>query len=384
MSEDPHGETKAVQPESVGGYEPYFSTERGEMVLADSRETLAGLASASVDLIVTSPPFPLLRKKEYGNVAEAEYLEWFRGFAAEFRRVLKPEGSLVLDLGGAWLPGLPAKSPYQFRLLLMLIDELGFHLAHDMYWWQPSRLPSPAEWVTVRRVRTKDAVNTIWWLSPSGWPKADNRRVSVPYSKSQIRRIADGEKPLVKPSGHATTESLGNDNGAAIPPNLIALPHSESSSAYLAYCAAEGITPHPARFPTGLPEYFVRMLTDRGDFVVDPFGGSCATGEVCERLDRRWLCIDQEEQYLAGAVGRFHPAPSGGGYDETEAHCREAEQARLFEGSGYQSGRPSQPAAGSSAQSYAVPNPAALWAGVPEETLSVAGGRTHHSTGPSR
>ena len=345
---------------------PYFSTERGEMVLADSREALADLASGSVDLIVTSPPFPLVRQKEYGNEAEAEYLEWFKTFAAEFRRVLKPAGSLVLDLGGAWVPGLPAKSPYQFRVLLMLIDDLGFHLAHDMYWWQPSRLPSPAEWVTIRRVRPKDAVNTIWWLSPSGWPKADNRRVAVPYSQSQIRRIADGEKPLVKPSGHATTVNLGNDNGAAIPPNLIALPHTESNSAYLAYCASEGIAPHPARFPTGLPEYFVRMLTDRGDFVVDPFGGSCATGEVCERLDRRWLCIEREEKYLAGAVGRFTEPNEVG---EAGGEPMKAQQFRLFEGFDCQSGRPSKPTA-----SYAVPNPAALWDGIPSGKINAGGG----------
>lgn len=352
------------------------------MVLADSCEVLAGLASASVDLIVTSPPFPLVRKKEYGNEAEAEYLDWFRAFAAEFLRVLKPEGSLVLDLGGAWLPGLPTKSPYQFRVLLMLIDEIGFHLAHDMYWWQPSRLPGPAEWVNIRRVRPKDAVNTIWWLSPSGWPKADNRRVSVPYSKSQVKRIAEGETPRVKPSGHYTTVNLGNDNGAAIPPNLIALPHTENNSAYLAYCAAEGIAPHPARFPTGLPEYFVRLLTDRGDFVVDPFSGSCATGEVCERLDRRWLCIEREEEYLVGAVGRFLPAPSS-----SEGGCpaiSESEQARLFNGAVYQPDPFPKPAAASAAPSYAVPNPAALWAGVPEGSLNADGGRSRHLTEPAR
>jgi len=76
----------------------------------------------------------------------------------------------------------------------------------------------------------------------------------------------------------------------------------------LRYCKTLGIKPHPARYPATLPEFFIRMLTDPGDLVVDPFAGSCVTGEVCERIGRKWLCIELEEEYLRGALGRFKGA----------------------------------------------------------------------------
>jgi site-specific DNA-methyltransferase (cytosine-N4-specific) len=74
-----------------------------------------------------------LRKKEYGNVGADEYLDWFRPFGAAFRRVLKPKGSLVIDIGGAWVPGQPTRSLYHYELLIMLCHEFGFHLAQEFF-----------------------------------------------------------------------------------------------------------------------------------------------------------------------------------------------------------------------------------------------------------
>ena len=286
-----------------------LQTAIGEIINADCLQTLAGQTGASIDLIITSPPFGLVRKKEYGNADADDYLSWFRPFAVEFHRCLKASGSLVLDLGGAWNKGTPTRSLYHFKLLILLCEKFGFHLAQEFYWWNPAKLPSPAEWVTVRRVRVKDAVNTLWWLSKSPWPKASNRRVLQPYSDSMNRLLRDGYRPQRRPSGHDISGKFSLDRGAAIPPNLIALANTESNTAYLRYCQARGIKPHPARFPAELPEYFIRMLTDAGDLVVDPFAGSCVTGEVCERLNRRWACIENVEEYCLGARGRFDPPP---------------------------------------------------------------------------
>jgi site-specific DNA-methyltransferase (cytosine-N4-specific) len=180
-------------------------------------------------------------------------------------------------------------------------------LAQEFFWWNPARLPTPAEWVTVRRIRVKDAINCIWWLSPTPWPKASNRRVLQPYSESMKELLEKGYKPMLRPSGHDISDRFSVDNGAAIPPNLIALAHTESNSAYIRYCRKHGLTPHPARFPTEIPEFFIRMLTDAGDLVVDPFAGSCATGEAAERTRRAWICCELIEDYLKGAVGRFLP-----------------------------------------------------------------------------
>lgn len=284
---------------------PFFTTNLGKIYLGDSLDFIPSLESESVDLIMTSPPFGLVRKKEYGNVDADEYLEWFRPFAREFYRILKKAGSLVIDIGGAWVPRQPTRSLYHYELLIMLCKEFHFHLAQEFFWWNPSKLPTPAEWVNIRRVRVKDAVNCVWWLSTTPWPKADNRRVLVPYSDSMKGLLKNGYKAKLRPSGHDISEKFSKDNRASIPPNLIAVANTESNSAYLRYCETHGLKPNPARYPAALPEYFIRMLTDIGDMVVDPFAGSCVTGEVAERLKRRWLCCEIVEEYIEGGVSRF-------------------------------------------------------------------------------
>lgn len=280
-------------------------TTHGRIYHGNSLDVMREHKAASVALVMTSPPFGLTRKKDYGNEQEDDYIEWFRGFAEQFHRILKDDGSLVIDLGGAWKPGIPVRSLYHFKLLIMLCEEYGFHLAQEFYWWNPSKLPTPAEWVNVRRIRVKDGVNTVWWLSKTPWPRASNRRVLQPYSDSMKTLLNNGYKPMLRPSGHDIGDKFSVNNGAAIPPNLIAIPNTESNSRYLRYCKDNGIKAHPARFPAALPEYFVRMLTDPDDVVLDPFAGSCVTGEVSERLERKWICVEIVNSYLLGAMGRF-------------------------------------------------------------------------------
>lgn len=286
----------------------YHKTKHGKIYHGDSLYLLHKiLEPQSVDLIMTSPPFGLTRPKAYGNKTEEQYLRWFRGFAEGFKRVLKPTGSLVIDIGGAWTKGEPSRSLYHFDLLTMLCREFGFHLAQEHFWWNPSKLPTPVEWVNVRRCRVKDAINCIWWLSPTTRPKADNTKILAPYSDSMKKLLKDGYNKSLRPSGHDISDKWKKDNGGAVPPNLLALANTESNSVYSRYCRDKNLTIHPARFPTGLPEYFIRFLTDPGDFVLDPFGGSCVTGEVAEKLERKWICCEMFEPYLEGAIGRFLP-----------------------------------------------------------------------------
>ncbi len=306
---------------------------------------------------MTSPPFGLVRKKEYGNVDAEEYVDWFRSFGTEFFRVLKPAGSLVIDIGGSWNRGQPTRSLYHFELLIMLCREIGFHLAQEFFWWNPAKLPTPAEWVTVRRVRVKDAVNCVWWLSKTPWPKASNRRVLVPYSKAMESLLETGYKPSKRPSGHDISANFNNNN-AAIPPNLLAVPNTESNSRYLRYCKERGLKQHPARFPSDVPEFFIRMLSDPDDMVLDPFAGSCVTGEVADRLKRRWLCCDRSKEYLKGALGRFPEAD-----DETLFQ-------ELPEGKG------------SNRAAYAIQNPNVLWNNLKEEPLPKDGGITRPKVSP--
>ena len=282
-----------------------FETKLGKIYHQDSLDLMKTLPDNSVNLIMTSPPFGLVRKKDYGNVESYEYLDWFKPFAEQFHRILAENGSLVIDIGGAWLAGQPTRSLYHYELLIMLCREFGFHLAQDFFWWNPAKLPTPAEWVNIRRIRVKDAVNCVWWLSKNPWPKASNRRVLIPYSDSMKGLLKNGYDAKLRPSGHDISDKFSSDNGAAIPPNLIAIANTESNSPYLKKCKENNIKPHPARFPIDLPEMFIRMLTDVDDIVLDPFGGSCVTGEAAEKLQRKWICVELDENYIEGAKLRF-------------------------------------------------------------------------------
>lgn len=334
----------------------FHQTKHGRIYHGDSLDVLSKrIKPSSVDLIMTSPPFGLVRKKDYGNADAHEYLDWFRPFAEAFRRALKNTGSLVIDIGGAWNPGLPTRSLYHYELMIMLCKEYGFHLAQDFFWWSPSKLPTPAEWVTVRRIRVKDAINCVWWLSPTPWPKACNRRVLTPYSDSMHQLFKNGYKAKKRPSGHDISEKFSTNNGAAIPPNLLAMPNTESNSRYMRYCKEHGIKPHPARFPAELPEYFIRMLTDPSDLVVDPFGGSCVTGEAAERTGRRWICSELVEEYLEGAVSRFA--------------TQDDDQGELF---GYTKKKQET--------QYSLYHPAALWNGQHYDPLPSDGGQKRQNT----
>jgi len=280
-------------------------------------QLLKAMPGASVDLVMTSPPFALTRKKEYGNEPIERYLEWFMPFCLEIKRILKPSGSFVLDIGGAWVPGAPVRSTYHFELGVRLSKE--FFLAQEFYWVNPARLPTPAEWVTIRRIRVKDSVNMIWWLSPSQYPKADNKKVLQPYSQSMKNLIKNGYKAKKRPSGHDISTQFQKDNGGSIPSNVLSIANTESNSKYLRRCREMSIKPHPARYPESLVRFFVDFLTDENDVVFDPFAGSNVTGAVCESRNRRWVASEQNADYLRGSLGRFDVGPLFRNYEAARA-----------------------------------------------------------------
>lgn len=285
-----------------------YSTDLGSAYIGDSLDLLRTLEPDSVDLIVTSPPFALLRKKAYGNEDQHEYVDWLMEFGRLALPTLKPTGSFVLDLGGAYQRSKPVRSLYQYEVLLRFCNEIGYNLAEEFFWHNPSKLPSPIEWVNKRKIRAKDTVNTLWWFSKTEWPKADVREVLTEYSGRMKKLLENSSKyytPKDRPSGHDISAGFGTDNGGAIPSNLLSIPNSESNSQYLRYCKAVGETGHPARFPSKLPEFFIRFLTEPGDLVVDIFAGSNTTGHVADSLGRRWLACDLDANYVAASSLRF-------------------------------------------------------------------------------
>jgi DNA modification methylase len=282
---------------------PAYTTRLGRCYRADSLEVLRRLPADSVHLVMTSPPFALRRQKAYGNVPASEYVEWFWPFAEQIHRVLRDDGSFVLDLGGGWNPGKGTRSLYPYQLIIRLCEM--FHLAQDFYWFNPSKLPTPAEWVTIRRTRVKDAVTTLWWLSKTENPQADNRRVLRPYSRSMQRLLKNGYQQAMRPSQHEIGPHFRRDNGGAIPPNLLSIPNTRSNDEYIKRCRAAGLPVHPARFVPEVPDSFIRFLTQPGQLVLDPFSGSNITGQVAERLERRWISCEINREYVTGSQLRF-------------------------------------------------------------------------------
>jgi DNA modification methylase len=297
-----------------------YTTPYGEAWCGKAQELLKRLPDESVDLIVTSPPYALRRQKAYGNVADFEYIRWFRPFARQFHRVLKDTGSLVINIGGAWNEGSPTRSLYQYKLLLELcepsftrVNPPRFHLAQEFYWFNPAKIPNPAQWVTVERIRVKDATENIFWLTKRERPKASNKNVLVEYSDSMKRLIDSGKyNSGIRPSGWNVSEVWANDNGGAISPNflhnglnVIAESNTSSNDRFKKRCRELGLPLHPATFPKALPEFFIRFLTEKDDLVLDPFAGSNMTGWVAEHLFRRWLSIDLNREYVSTSEHRW-------------------------------------------------------------------------------
>ncbi|MGC1267587.1 MAG: site-specific DNA-methyltransferase, partial [Candidatus Acidiferrum sp.] len=288
-----------------------YKTGLGFVVCGDSRELLEKLEDESVNLVMTSPPFALQRQKEYGNVDQSSYIDWLTEFARLVHKKLRKDGSFVVDLGGAYMKGTPARSLYNFRTLIRFCDEVGFFLAEDFYWFNPSKLPSPIEWVNKRKMRAKDAVNTVWWLSKTAWPKADISKVLTAYSPRMKKLLSDPEsfyKPKLRPSGHDISTGFAKDNGGAIPSNLLQISNTESNGQYTKWCKVAGAEMHPARFPEALPEFFIRLLTDPGDLVIDIFAGSNTTGYVADKLGRHWRSFEERLDYVAASAFRLLPA----------------------------------------------------------------------------
>lgn len=296
-------ETVGLYLPQLADIQPLYETKLGHAVVADSLAYMRHLPADCIDLVMTSPPFALNRKKEYGNVSVEDYIDWFMPFAHEVHRILKPTGSFVVDIGGTWNRGHPTRSLYQYQLLLRLAER--FFFAQEFFWHNPAKLPSPAEWVTVRRIRVTDSVNTIWWMSKTESPKADNRRVLRPYSDSMKQLIKNGYKAKLRPSGWDISDKFQKDLGGSIPHNLLQISNTQSNGPYLKSCKHNGIKPHPARFPPALPEFFIRFLTEQNDIVLDCFAGSNATGEAAEGLGRKWIAIELDKEYLSASRFRF-------------------------------------------------------------------------------
>ena len=292
-----------------------FTTQLGTALLAEAETAIGLIANKSVDLILTSPPYPLTTQKTYGNLNPDAHIDWLVSLAAGWKDKLTDTGSLILNLADVFTPGAPAISLYQERLLIRLCDELGYTLAQKFYWENSSKMPGPAEWVCVRRIRVTPSIEQVYWLTTNATTaKANNKQVLRSYSHSMQERIAhngeNNQRRHKRPSGHVLKPgAFAVDNGGSIPHNLIIAPNTDSNGLYQTRCREERLPIHPARFPKALPTFFIQFLTEPGNLVFDPMAGSATTAEAAEELGRRWIINERSLTYLQGAALRFEANP---------------------------------------------------------------------------
>lgn len=308
-----------------------YYTEQGQLIKGNSIDLLSTnwklRLKGKVNLIVTSPPFPLNSKKKYGNEKGEDYLKWFVNMAPIFSELLTEDGSLVIEIGNAWESERPVQSLLHLECLLGMVKhpKANLRLIQEFICYNPSKLPSPAQWVTVNRLRTVDSYTHVWWIAKNDFPKADNSKVLRPYSKSMEQLLKRKSYNSGKrPSEHQISEEgFLKNNGGSIAHNFfemdsldekreVRLPHSvlsfsntSSNDYFLKRCREKGVTPHPARMSGGLVNFFIQFLTDENDLVLDPFSGSNTTGYCAEKLNRKWVSFEVKEDYIKQAVIRF-------------------------------------------------------------------------------
>jgi site-specific DNA-methyltransferase (cytosine-N4-specific) len=322
----------AVNP-GIGMTTLAYERPLGKLFLGDSYKSLAAPPltkyRGKVQLVLTSPPFPLNRKKKYGNLQGDAYVEWLAEYAPRLAEYLTDDGSIVIEVGNGWDPGQPTVSTLAIEALLAFKKRANLHLCQEFICFNPARLPSPAQWVTVERCRVKDAFTRVWWMSPTPRPKADNARVLTEYSPAMRKLLERGTyNPGIRPSEHriGVTSFLAN-NGGAIPPNVLipsanaivqellasqtdavdvlAIANTATMDPYQRYCRKNGILQHPARMPMKLVQFFVDFLTEPNDVVMDPFAGSNTTGFVADLRQRRWVGIEADRHYALTSEERF-------------------------------------------------------------------------------
>ena len=289
----------------------YFKTKQGQAYNASIEkflESKKGLSlKGKVNLIFTSPPYPLIVPKKYGNKKGEEYLNWITDITKKLSKLLTKNGSLVVEIGNAWQKGSPIMSTLPIETLIAISKESNLNICQQFVWHNPGKLPGPATWVNVKRERVTDSFTHIWWYSNSEHPKANNRNVLTPYTPAmnkliKTKKYNHGERP----SGHKISKTgFLSNNGGAIPRSTLIFSNTGSDKDYRDWCIEKKVPQHPARMPIDLAEFFIKFLTSKNDLVLDPFGGSCTTGKAAEKNERKWICVEQNKEYLIGAKGRF-------------------------------------------------------------------------------
>lgn len=242
------------------------------MICADCLAYMKTMPEESVDLVVTSPPYAQQRKKAYGGIDENDFPLWFLDISREIYRILKPTGSFVLNIKEHVENG--RRSTYVLKTLLLLSEVF---IWNDTYIWNKTN-PFP----TGSKKRLKDGFEYCFLFTKTKEYKFYPNNVLVKstskYLVSEKRRKNNGSHDVSNGSGMNMSRRYVSD--MVRPSNVISFPTDTTNHS------------HPATFPLALPDFFIRLLTEEGDLVYDPFAGSGTTLRAAENLGRHYLGTD--------------------------------------------------------------------------------------------
>ncbi len=277
------------------------------VLLGDCRIQLASLASDSVDLIITSPPYADQRKDTYGGVPPDQYVQWFLPISQELLRVLKPTGTFILNIKEKVVDG--ERSTYVMELILEMRKQ-GWLWTEEFIWHKKNCYPG--KWPN----RFRDAWERLLQFNKTRKFHMYQDAVMVPmgdWAESRLRKLSATDKtrdPSRVGSGFGKNISNWLDRELAYPTNVLHLATE---------CANRN---HSAAFPEALPEWFIRLFTKEDDTVLDPFMGSGTTVLVARRMKRKAIGIDIVPEYCEMVQGRLSQYSSF--LLETEAEYEES------------------------------------------------------------
>lgn len=272
----------------------------GQFMCGECLNEMKKMHDESVDFIFTSPPYAD-QIKDYGitgvKIKPDRFDDWFLPRAREMYRVLKTEGSFVLNINDK-LDG-KFQSLFVFKLVVMLVEQVGFHLVRDYIWYNPATPPNVFSRGTMGR--TKKSHEYCLWFSKSDTWTFNMDPIRKPYGDRMMelfQTAPQGDRSAnSRPSRHNFDLShTWKDKGGSDPGSVISISNTSSNDTFHRLCKLFGIG-HPARFPESLVEFFVKAGTNVGDVVLDPFGGSGTTAIVAHRLGRDFRYIEINPEY---------------------------------------------------------------------------------------
>lgn len=288
-----------------------FSTDLG-LAIWGSHEDLFPHIHEPITLCVTSPPYPLRKPRAYGNPSLTDYVDFICLSLESIIRNLVPGGSICLNLSNdIFVPGSPARSLYREQLLIALCGRYGLHKMDELIWVNPTKPPGPTEWACKRGIHLQTSYEVIYWLSndPSK-VKADNRRVLTTHTARHKAFVAQGGERHYRSSNDGAhvirPGSFSQPTAGRLPRNVLTISHTcADSRQYRQDATRLGLPLHGAVQPLAIPRFLIEFLSEPGDLIVDPFGGSLSSAIASEQLKRSWIVCEWIYEYIRGGAERF-------------------------------------------------------------------------------